>query len=104
MVEDKLLTVREVAVILGISEKEVLDLAQNSQMPAYKIGGMYVRFKREHVEQYRSQSQSVAQNKKRAILDYPVKDRFLDFFYFNDFYLAAFIVIGLIIFLIFRPV
>ena len=52
MAEEKLLTVREVAAFLGISEKDVLDLAQSSQIPAYKVGGVYLRFKKEQVEEY----------------------------------------------------
>ena len=42
MNEEKLLTVREASLILGISEKEVLDLAESGAIPAYKIGGVYL--------------------------------------------------------------
>ncbi|MBU1999085.1 MAG: helix-turn-helix domain-containing protein, partial [Candidatus Omnitrophica bacterium] len=53
MSEEKLLTVRDVSFLLGVSEKEVLDLAQNSSIPAYKVGGVYLRFKKDQVDEYK---------------------------------------------------
>ena len=50
---ERLLTVRDVASILGISEKEVLDLAEDGKLPAYKIGGVYLRFNPGQIEEYR---------------------------------------------------
>lgn len=43
MGEEKLWTVRDVSIFLGISEKEVIDLAESGAIPAYKIGGVYLR-------------------------------------------------------------
>ena len=48
MADEKLLTVREVSVLLRISEKEVMDLAETGLIPAYKVGGVYVRFKKDY--------------------------------------------------------
>ena len=45
MSQEKLLTVREVAIYLNISEKEVMDLAQAGTIPAYRVGGVFLRFK-----------------------------------------------------------
>jgi len=98
MVEEKLLTVREVAHLLGVTEKDILDLAQNGSIPAYKLGGVYLRFKPEQVEEF----------KKHNKVDVPLSsqnafaDSVADFFYFNDFYILATILAALLIYMIFR--
>jgi excisionase family DNA binding protein len=101
MSEEKLLTVRDVSVILGVFEKDVLDLAEQGIIPAYKIGGLYLRFKKEQVEQYKKahhRSHSGPQVKEpRAMYD-----RIHDFFYFNDFYILATMLIILLGFLVYR--
>lgn len=101
MGEEKLLTVRDVSIILGISEKEVLDLAEEGAIPAYKIGGVYVRFKREQVMEHKRRSLAL-----KPSTGIPVKDSFgekaSDFLYFNDFYILAVIIIVFLLFIIFR--
>lgn len=99
---EKLLTVRDVASILGVSEKEVLDLAESGKVPAYKIGGVYLRFKYEQVEEFRRKSQITLSRKTDTSGQYSFKDRISDFLYFNDFYLLSIIIIALILFIIFR--
>lgn len=101
MSEEKLLTVREVSVILGVTEKDVLDLAENGTIPGYKIGGLYLRFKKEQVDQYRESRHYRA---PEAIKDEPVGigSRFKDFLYFNDFYIFSSILIILLAYLVYR--
>jgi excisionase family DNA binding protein len=95
MADEKLLTIREVSAALGISEKEVMDLADSGIIPAYKIGGVYLRFKRQEIETYRRKN--IPQlHKALSGARYTFKDRISDFFYFNDFYILAIILIGLI--------
>ena len=50
MPQDRFLTVRAVAEELGITEQEVIDLAEEGKIPAYKIGGIYLRFKAEQIK------------------------------------------------------
>ncbi len=99
MAEEKLLTVRDVSSILGISEKDVLDLAENGVVPAYKVGGLYLRFKREQIEEAKNKGLIVASS---AGSRYTFSERFSDFFYYNDFYILAFIFILLMLVLIFQ--
>jgi len=99
MSEEKLLTVREVAHILNLTEKQVLDLAENGTIPAYKVGGVYLRFKRAQIDEYRKKSAAAAPKEKNSI---SFKDRFVDFFYFNDFYILSLFLIILMLFIIFR--
>jgi len=113
MVEEKLLTVREVSLILGISEKEVLDLAQTGANPAYKVGGVYLRFKREQVEEFKKSSRQFSDKNiaspagslaSRDFMPhkYSFKDTVSDFFYFNDFYILSILLILLMLILIFQ--
>jgi len=101
MGEEKLLTVRDVSLILGISEKEVVDLAEGGTIPAYKIGGVFLRFKREQIQEFKKQSQKL-HPKIDAGKVYPFKDKISDFFYFNDFYILASLIIILLLVIIFR--
>jgi len=101
MAEEKLLTVRDVSILLGISEKDVLDLTENGAIPAYKVGGVYLRFKKEQVDEYRKthhclQHKSAEKNNARP------QDKIRDFFYFNDFYIFAIALIILLGFLVYR--
>lgn len=98
MAEEKLLTVRDVAHILNLTEKDVLDLAENGAIPAYKVGGVYLRFKHGQVDDYRKKnhSGSLAHNK------ISFNDRVFDFFYYNDFYIFSILLIILMLFIIFK--
>lgn len=113
MTEEKLLTIREVAAILGVSEKEVMDYAESGLMPAYKVGGAYLRFKHKEVEHFRKSRKAAAgklnhpdsqgwaqagpESGEHAFLD-----RVIDFFYFNDFYILSFVLIALLLLVIFK--
>ncbi len=101
MSEEKLLTVREVSIMLGVSEKDVLDLTENGRIPGYKIGGVYLRFKKEQVEQYKKGRH---QGHPKAVKDEPagIRSRIQEFFYFNDFYISAVILIILLVYLVYR--
>lgn len=101
MAEEKLLTVREVASFLGATEKDVLDFAENGSLPAYKVGGVYLRFKLEQVEEFKKKRKFVS-HADRTQQDYSLKDRLSDFFYFNDFYILAILIIALMLLIIFR--
>jgi len=101
MAEEKLLTIRDVSLILGISEKEVIDLAERGLIPAYKVGGVYLRFKREQIEEFKKKLKPLS-HKIITTPKYTFKDRVSDFFYFNDFYILCALIILLILVIIFR--
>jgi excisionase family DNA binding protein len=101
MAEEKLLTIRDVSLFLGVSEKEVMDLAESGKLPAYKIGGVYLRFKRAQVEEFKKTRLPAAQHTQTPQKD-TLKDQLSDFLYFNDFYILSFLLILLILVLIFR--
>lgn len=99
MGEEKLLTIREVSLMLGITEKEVIDLAENQVIPAYRIGGVYLRFKLQQVEEYKKKIDPEAR-KSRFLEGYSFKDRAVDFFYFYDFYIVSAIIIIAVVFIL----
>ena len=101
MSEEKLLTVRDVSIQLEISEKDVLDLADKGEIPAYKVGGVYLRFKKEQVDEYRKKhhhARQKSQEKETTALG----ERVFDFFHFNDFYIFAAVLIILLAYLVYR--
>ncbi len=101
MAEEKLLTIREVSLLLGISEKEVIELAEKQVLPAYKIGGVYLRFKRQQIEDFKRHAKQ-GMHKNNPAHKSLLWERFSDFFYFNDFYIVSALLVILILLIIFR--
>ncbi|HLD82911.1 MAG TPA: helix-turn-helix domain-containing protein [Candidatus Omnitrophota bacterium] len=101
MAEEKLLTVRDVSLILGLSEKEVMDLAESGRLAAYKVGGLYLRFRKEQVDDFRK-AFAFSAHKPQLAKKYSFKDRLSDFFYFNDFYILTALIILFMLFVIFK--
>lgn len=99
MPEEKLLTIREVALVLGVSEKEVIDFSESGALPTYKIAGIYLRFKRQEVEEFKKRFHPAA-HKAGISGAGSWKDRTSDFFYFHDFYILAAILIIILFFII----
>ena len=98
MEQDKLLTVRDVARELGITEQEVINLAEEGKIPAYKIGGVYLRFKVEQIKEAKRKTPTLIKSKDRISLS----EKFADFFYFNDFYILAAVIIILMLIVILK--
>jgi excisionase family DNA binding protein len=92
------ITVRETAQILAVSEKKVMDLIESGHIQAYKIADQFLRLKRNEVVNIRTTGQVVSENVAHG---YTQAERLRDFFYFNDFYLIAFIIIGALLYIIF---
>jgi excisionase family DNA binding protein len=95
----KLLTIREVAQVLNLTEKEVIEFAQSGVIPAYKVGGIYLRFKREQLEEVRSR---IKPNQSLVAIEGTTAEKILDFVYHNDFYLVSLIVILSLLYFIVR--
>lgn len=95
----KLLTYKEAADYLGVSEGELQDIVAENKLPAYKIGGVYTRFKLDDLSSFRRRvSLEAGQKKDRD----SVIDRVKDFFYFNDFYILCGMAVAIILYLIFK--
>ncbi len=92
------ITVRETAQVLGVSEKKVMDLIEGRKLQAYRIADQFLRLKRNEVMQIRSSGEVASENAQH---EYTVAERVKDFFYFNDFYLGASVVICILLYIIF---
>jgi excisionase family DNA binding protein len=128
---EKLLSIKEVAEYLHLSEEEVKRLVDIGEIPAYKIGDTFLRFRKEQIDAIKSEISDFEEQEKpsesaaaaasgtthpytdleRDIkrrepvtrqYDYTFFERIGDFFYFNDFYIISFIIIGVLLYLIFR--
>lgn len=95
MAEEKLLTIRDVSILLGITEKEVMDLAESGKLPAYKIGGMYLRFKPQQVDEFKRQLPQTAA--VTGTIRSTFAEKIGDFLYFNDFYILSAVLILLLL-------
>ena len=130
MAKDQLLTLAEVAKLLNVSEEKIEALVDSGEIPYYKIGGTFLRFKESHIEEMRSAlsaslkealdetslrrqsgfGQQPAGGIKRQHIPTPVSekvslfDRLIDFWHFYDFYILALIVAGIIICVIFKTI
>jgi len=129
---EKLLSIKEVAEYLKLSEEEVKRLVDNGVIPAYKIGDTFLRFRKEQIDAIVTEIKTIEDAepeharipldshghathpytdlekdiKRREPItrqyDYTVSEKVKDFFYFNDFYIFSFLIIGVLMWLIFR--
>jgi len=94
----RFLTSKEAADYLGITENELKDLSETHQIIAYRIGGIYTRFKVDDLEAFRKKGITKGgkkYNNNRL-------DKIKDFFYFNDFYIYSSIAIVVMLYFIFK--
>jgi len=114
---EKLLTVKEASHILEISEQRVKELARKGELPAYKIGGRFLRFRREQIEAVKKEIARAPAGKAREGQKIPEEfpktgpeapyseepsERLRDFVYFNDFYIVSAAVTLVILWVIFN--
>ena len=83
---------------LNITEDELNNLSKTHQVTAYKIGGIYTRFKVDDLESCRRKGVARGSKKYRNNRFENIKD----FFYFNDFYIYSIIAIVVILYFIFK--
>ena len=126
----RLWTIEEASNYLKISEEEVKRLVDIGELPAYRIGDTFLRFRKEQLDGVRKEIDLVESEdpergkavpdtaghvphpytklekeiKQREPLvrryDYSFVERVSDFFYYNDFYLLSLVLIGAIVYLI----
>jgi len=115
----KLMTLTELSDYLQIREEKIIELVDKKVIVAYKIGGELLRFRKEQIDATLSEITSRVTDKDRLIDEVrPVtkrvklrgadsvrqkntfRDRIMDFFYFNDFYLLSGVLIAILLFVI----
>ncbi len=89
---DNMLTVEEVKNFLGVEQADIEKFLKTGKLHAYKIGGTYLRFRKEEVLTLRSELFP----KKKGGAKVSFFSRIADFWRFNNFYIISLlIVIGL---------
>jgi excisionase family DNA binding protein len=109
-VSEKLLTLKEAAECLHLEEKDVRRLVNEGKISAYHICGMYLRFKEENIFSVRGKyggklthKHKEGKNQSQVSLN-PAISGIRDFFYFNDFYIIAGILVVFLIYIILKSI
>jgi excisionase family DNA binding protein len=90
---NNMLTVEEVKNFLDVTQEDLEKYLKNGKLRAYKIGGTYIRFRKEEVLNLRSEL--LPKRTKAAAPS--LGSRLSDFWLFNNFYIISIlVVIGLI--------
>ncbi len=97
MSSNQFISVRETAQLLSVSEKKVMELIEARKLQAYRIADKFLRLKKSEVLGLRNTG---AVRQENASLEYTQAERLRDFFYYNDFYLIAALVIAALLFFI----
>lgn len=102
---EHLLNTKEACRYLGIEEKKLRELVRKKIIPAYKIGGAYLRFKKEHLDIAQSAINDPAKSSVHLAgkADVSDLDRIKDFLYFNDFYIISICLVVLAVIMILTP-
>lgn len=97
--KNKLLTTREVSQELGLSEKEIIHLAQANKIPHFRIGEEFFRFKKIDILRIKPKIRKKYSSEENR--RFPA-GRLREFIYFNDFYIAAFLAVVFLLWLIMK--
>ena len=95
---NNMLSLEEVKHFLDVEQEQIEKYLGNGKLHAYKIGGTYLRFRKEDVINLRFE---VAPGKIKTAPKFSFLSRFLDFWKFNNFYIISLFLTGVIIYLIF---
>ncbi|OQX54682.1 MAG: hypothetical protein B5M48_00120 [Candidatus Omnitrophica bacterium 4484_213] len=90
---------------LGITKQELKKLIRQKKIIPYRIGGTYLRFKKEDLDVLRSHLERKI--RKTYWLDQPpeksaLSERLADFWYFNNLYIFSAVIILVLLVIIFR--
>jgi excisionase family DNA binding protein len=88
-----MLTVEEVKNFLGVSQDDIEKYLKQGKLNAYKIGGTYLRFRKEEVINLR---QEILPRKKTSP-SVSLFSRVADFWRFNNFYILSLILVVVIL-------
>jgi len=91
-------TMREASQMLGITEGKIMQMIDQKKLQAYRIADQYLRLKRTDVEQLKESGDVVSETVK---FPYSAQERVRDLFVYNDFYIASFVVILILLAVIF---
>ena len=92
---NNMLTLDEVKKYLELEQQELEKLIKEGMLHAYKVGGIYLRFRKEEVLNLKY---DVLLKKKKNVVQGSFGQRMFDFWRFNNFYVLSLIVIVALIY------
>lgn len=95
---NNLLSTEEVKRFLEVEEQDLDGLIELGKLHAYKIGGTYLRFRKEEVLNVKQELFS-DKNKKPGVSGFA---RLRDFWRFNNFYILSLLLIAILFFIVVR--
>ena len=95
---DNLLSLEEVKGLLEVEDEALNQLLQQGKLQAYKIGGAYLRFRKDDVLTLKQELYP----SKKTRLSIPWFARFRDFWRFNNFYILSLLLIGILFLIVIR--
>ncbi|MFA6600243.1 MAG: helix-turn-helix domain-containing protein [Candidatus Omnitrophota bacterium] len=98
---NNMLSLEEVKTFLETDQKAVEHYIQTGRLHAYKIGGSYLRFRKEEVLTLRQQTMSSTFRPHEAKGSFWT--RIYDFWQFNNFYIISLVIVVTLALLVFRP-
>ncbi len=96
---NNMLTLDEVKNYLEIEQQMIEKFIRDGVLHAYKIGGVYIRFRKEEVLNLKY---DVLLKKKKAGPSISLGQRLWDFWRFNNFYIISVLVIAALVYWFFR--
>lgn len=97
---NNMLSLEEVKSFLEVQQPQIEKYLKEGKLHAYKIGGTYIRFRKEEVLNLRYELPRPRD--KKAASNRSVFSRIFDFWRFNNFYLISLAVVGGLLFLLFK--
>ncbi len=99
---EKLLTIEEAARRVQLPADDLEAMIRAGTLPAFRLGGSLLRVRLQDVDALRTQRSSQRKDSGLTVRrKVSFRDRILDFFYFNDFYVVAFLIILTLLALLF---
>jgi excisionase family DNA binding protein len=101
---EKLLNVQEVCQYLGISEGDLRQLVDRGEIPAYRLGGTILRFRKDQIDKIKADGVPKIIKLEEESLSNAAESRMeklKDFLYFNDFYIISAIIVIILLVVIF---
>lgn len=95
-----MLSIEEVKSFLEASQEELEAYIKQGKLHAYKIGGTYIRFRKEEILNLRSE---VFPKKKQGEgVSHSLLARLYDFWRFNNFYIVSLVIVAALAYIVFR--
>ena len=95
-----MLTIEEVKTFLEIDQPQLEKYLKAGKIHAYKIGGTYLRFRKEDILTLRAEL--APQKKKISGSGNSFVTKLMDFWHFNNFYIIALVIMAVIAFFVIK--